>query len=133
MKRILALCCVMLTAGDAAACMRSSLSYTFEDKINNEFSYLICLHNEQNEVIRKIGSAMDDLSRGAETREMMMQSEIDRLASKVRSLEAAQLMAPSAGRVAPEAKADVDKMLDEMKSIIDRNNLPATRAPTPRN
>lgn len=52
---------VIVSSVDASACIRSSLAYSFEDKINNEFSYLICLHNEQQELIAEQAQLISDL------------------------------------------------------------------------
>lgn len=44
----------LLMADQASACIRRSLAYTFADQVNAELDYLVCLHNEQNDLIRSL-------------------------------------------------------------------------------
>lgn len=130
--RNLVIALTMLTATDATACIRNPLAYSFEDKITNEFAYLICLHNEQNDALRRQADVIEDLAREItqkDTAIRMLENDMSRLKARVQILEVPTAITNTPAPKSPEEQRQIGETMKEIQSIIDRNQPAPAKTP----
>jgi len=77
-------------AQPAFACMRNAVGFSQIDKINNEFDYLICLHNEQNDALNRQANVIRSLAQAIDSKDtqiILMQQQLDRLQNRLLQVE----------------------------------------------
>lgn len=82
-RLVCALTLGLCVASSAEACIRSSLAFDFKDSVENEFKYLICLHNEHVVAINALNDQVRTLSSDLDNKDW----EIIELQRQVRDLE----------------------------------------------
>lgn len=131
MKRILVVAIAVGMAGEASACMRSVIGYSFEDQVDNELKYLICLHNEQNDALRRQASVIRDLANEIDNKEtsiQLLERKVDQLVDRVLVLELTRTpLAPPAR--SPEEGAELDRTLGQIEGIVKDHNASLPKQP----
>ncbi len=131
MNRILVVAIAVSMAGEASACMRSVIGYSFEDQVDNELKYLICLHNEQNDALRRQASVIRDLANEIDSKEtsiQLLEQKVDQLVDRVMLLEIATSPAPPVKRTA-EDQAEIDKSLQGIEQLVKDHNEAISKKP----
>ncbi|MVA33625.1 hypothetical protein [Agrobacterium vitis] len=126
--RLVVLVLGLLIAWEAnATCIRMP-GGSFEDVINSEFRYLICLHNEQNDLFRSQADAMQLLENEIaqkETKIDLLEDKIGRLENRILVLEGADPpLARAPIKRTPEQQREFDESFAAMRRIIESNQPP---------
>lgn len=133
--RIIAFLAALLVCTPASACIRSTIAFDFSDQVNNELSYLICLHNEQNERIneqsRRINEQTDlieSLSRKLVGQELDLH-QLRLELNTIRSSDSDGSNSPSSHSLpaikrTAEEEAEMRRVMDEIRRIVEQQTKP---------